>query len=319
MADAYLNVAERVIQTSRRPLRPREIIQTAYVSGLLPWHLHGATQHKTLQARISEDLSRNPEASVFFRTGPGIFFLKQFLSDPSIPDALKQPYYAPPRRKTLRRERVLAVKIPRKFTADPFRLWPISALNEPFDRDDYSYVSYSQIAELSETAIVYSYVLVFHGDEVLSYKCGKFAPSTDPLYGRRSIGLGGAVYAGDRDLLFETMHGIIGSGINELGYGIGLPRQLAEQARYENQVKACLCTLLEGDEIRPPIIHVILGYECPPEFAPSKAALSINDLRWVSIKPGSHGLADYDETSRRLYSSGVLSRLRKQVAAHVSR
>lgn len=109
MADAYLNVAERVLLTSCRPLRPREIIENAYAEQLLPWHLHGSTQDKTLHARISEDVAGNPEASRFFRTGPGVFFLRKLVDDSSIPPVYKEPYYAPPRRKELRRERVLVL------------------------------------------------------------------------------------------------------------------------------------------------------------------------------------------------------------------
>ena len=45
VADAYLNVAERVLLTYRGGrCRPREIIESAYAERLLPWHLHGSTR-----------------------------------------------------------------------------------------------------------------------------------------------------------------------------------------------------------------------------------------------------------------------------------
>jgi len=109
LADAYLNVAERVIQTSRCPLRPRDIVQRAYAAGMMSWHLHGARQDKTLHARMSVDVARNPEASRFFRTRPGTFFLREMAADPNIPEAYKQVYFAPPRKKELRREHVLTL------------------------------------------------------------------------------------------------------------------------------------------------------------------------------------------------------------------
>lgn len=310
MADAYLNVAERVIQTSRRPLRPKEIIHRAYAEGLLPWHLHGSRQDKTLHARMSEDVARNPEGSRFFRTAPGVFFLKDLLGDPTIPDAFKQVYFAPPRRKELRRDHVLTIDHTARLPQHSSSFIPVQRLHAELDEGRYAYRSYQEIVEQSRSAAVHSFVLVFHDDKVLSYRCGKFAPTSDPLYGMRSIGLGGAVYASDHDLLFKSMHGIIASGINELGYGIGLPRRLAERARYDEEVTPHIGVLLPGTEGRPTVVHVVLSYECPPEFLPSKAALSINDLRWLSVENVANTLDDYDETSRLLFLSGKVAEFR---------
>jgi hypothetical protein len=54
--DTYLGIAQKVLERARRPLTPREILREAYRSDLVPYHLHGATQHKTLQARLSEHI-----------------------------------------------------------------------------------------------------------------------------------------------------------------------------------------------------------------------------------------------------------------------
>jgi hypothetical protein len=62
-------------------------------------------------------------------------------------------------------------------------------------------------------------------------------------------------------------------------------------------------------------LHVVLAFNCPPDFVPSKAALSVNDLRWLDLKNPSNALDDFDETSRRLFASRrvarVLARLRR--------
>lgn len=317
MADAYLNVAERVLLTSRRPLRPREIIAHAYAGGLLPWHLYGPRQDKTLHARISEDVARNPDGSRFFRTGPGIFFLREMIDDDAIPGEYKQVYYAPPRRKELRRDSMLAfMRLSVLSNAADDQILPVALLQQELDEGRYAYLSFEEALEDQGAAVAYSFAVVVNENQVLSYRCGKFRPSTDPLYGLRSIGLGGAVYAENRDFLFRSMHGVIGSGINELGYGIGLPRRLAERARYENKLKPHVGVVLGRTRDRPAILQVVMGYRCPAEFLPSKAALSVNDLRWVDAGSPGNSLDDYDETSRLLFERQEVLKLIGRVEAH---
>lgn len=320
MADAYLNVAERVLLTSRRPLRPREIIENAYAERLLPWHLHGPTQDKTLHARMSEDVAGDPESSRFFRTAPGVFFLQGLMNDPAIPPAFKQPYYAPPRRKELRRERVLTFdRLGQVALHAPDPFIDVARLYGEFEEARYRFITPAELARHPDAAAVHSFTLVFHGDTVLSYRCGKFSPETDPLRGLRSVGLGGAVYASDRDMLFRDMFGIVASGINELGHGIGLSKELSERARYGNEVIPCLGVLLPRTSSRPAIVHVVLAYECPAEFLPSKAALSVNDLRWLEIRNPANTLDGFDETSRLLFATGRVTGMRAMVAPRAPR
>ena len=320
MADAYLNVAEMVLLSLRRPMRPREIIECAYADQLLPWHLRGSTQDKTLHARISEDVAGNPGASRFFRTAPGVFFLRSLIDDPLTPGAFKQLYYAPPRRKELRRDRVLTFDRlggVARTAPDPFvdvaRLW------RELEQGWYHYITHAELLRRPEAAIAHSFVMVFHGDSVLSYRSGKFFPETDPLRGMRSIGLGGAVYASDRDMLFRDMFGIVASGINELVYGIGLTKGLSERARYKNEVVPCLGVLLPNDNGRAALVHVALAYECPAEFLPSKAALSVNDLRWIDIRNPANTLDDFDETSRLLFATQRVAGIRAMVMPNAQR
>ena len=312
MADAYLNVAEQVLLGSRRPLRPREIIETAYAQELLSWHLHGSTQDKTLHARLSEDMATSPHVSRFFRTGPGVFFLRTFLGDPSIPEAFKKPYFAPPRRKELRRERVLALdRTVGSAMGSPFV--GIDRINREFAAGRYRFATFAELQGRPDSVTVHSFVLVFHENSVLSYRCGKFFPDDAPLKGLRSIGLGGAVYAGDRDMLFHDMFGIIASGINELAYGVGLPKHLSEQARYGAEVVPCVGVLLPRVPSRPAVMHVVLAYECPSDFHPSKAALSVNDLRWLDIRNPANTLDGFDPTSALLFATQRVASIREVV------
>lgn len=312
MADAYLNVAEQVLLQARRPLRPLEIINAAYANQLLPWHLHGSTQDKTLHARISEDVAGSPTSSRFFRTGPGVFFLRTLLDDPLVPEAFKQPYFAPPRRKELRRERVLTLdRLVDPPGTEPSPFVTIGRLATEFRHGRYRFITPPEMEGRPESVAIHSFVLVFHGNTVLSYRCGKFFPDTAPLKGKRSIGIGGPVYAGDRDMLFHDMFGIIASGINELGYGIGLTKELSERARYNGEVLPCVGVRLASVGTGPPIVHVVLAYECPTDFLPSKAALSVNDLRWLEIDNPANTLDGFDATSSILFETGRVASIRR--------
>ncbi|MCO7729108.1 winged helix-turn-helix domain-containing protein [Brucella intermedia] len=305
MADAYLNMAETVLRSTGVPLRPSEMIALAYASNLLPWHLFGSRQDKTLHARLSEDIARNRENSAFCRTAPGTFFLRELLTTSAEKIPMLTEYYARPRKKELKRDYVLTVRSD-DLTSELENeiILPIANLHSLIRDGRYSYRPFSEVFLSERLIAVHSFVVVFHGMEVLSYRTGKFRPTTDPLYGSRSIGLGGTVFAKDVDLLFESMAGIVANGIDELCYGIGLPMRLAERARYENEMKPWLGVLVKKGPRHPSVMHVVMGYSCPSEFAPTKAALSINDLRWIDLLKPANTFDQYDDTSKELLSTG---------------
>jgi len=310
LADAYLNMAETVLRSTGIPLRPAEMITFAYANGLAPWHLHGTRQDKTLQARLSEDIARNREHSVFCRTGPGIFFLRERLGRSADKIPAITEFYARPRKKELRRDFVLTVRLSDfSHAVDAGVFLPLPELKKLVDSGLYSYRPFSEVSQNEQLLAVHSFVVVFSGFEVLSFRTGKFRPASDPLYGTRSLGIGGAVFAQDADLLFESMAGVIANGIDELCYGIGLPMRLAERARYKNEMQPWLGVLVRGGPTHPNVMHVVMGYPSPPEFSPTKAALSINDLRWVNVARPANTLEHYDDTSKQLLSTGQLMSL----------
>ena len=90
-------------------MSPKAILALAYRGGLVPVQLHGRTQHKTLQARISEDIVLRRDHSAFFRTAPGRFFLREFLADSSVPQEWRQPISTRRRFRELLRGPALAV------------------------------------------------------------------------------------------------------------------------------------------------------------------------------------------------------------------
>ena len=102
-------IAASVLEAERRPLGPKAILDAAYQRSLVPSHLHGRTQHKTLQARISEDIVERREHSLFYRTEPGRFFLRKFLTDESLPEEFRIEFPARRRFRELVRGPALAI------------------------------------------------------------------------------------------------------------------------------------------------------------------------------------------------------------------
>lgn len=316
MADAYLNMAETVIRSAGVPLRPAEMVSFAYASNLLPWHLHGARQDKTLHARLSEDISRNRESSLFCRTSPGTFFLRELLPHSSDKIPAITEFFARPRKKELRRDYVLTIQSSDLVTQSPDEPFvPMSQLRGLISDGQYTYRPFSEVARSDHLIAVHSFVVIFDGWEVLSFRTGKFRPESDPLQGSRSLGIGGTVFAQDVDLLFDSMAGIVANGIEELSYGVGLPMQLAERARYENEMRPWAGVLIKKGLKHPNVMHVVLGYSRPPEFMPSKAALSINDLRWIDLRRIANTIDHYDEASKKLLETGKLRSLIAGVAS----
>lgn len=101
--NSYLKMSQAVLSKSRQPLTAREILDAAYRLQLVPDHLFGKTQYKTLHARLCEDILRNRRASPFARTAPGRFSLASRLEA----GGSKSEYVAPKRSYQLKQFDVL--------------------------------------------------------------------------------------------------------------------------------------------------------------------------------------------------------------------
>lgn len=306
MSNAYLDLAELILRQARRPLSPREILAHAYVEGVVPSHLHGKTQEKTLQARLSEDISRLREESQFFRTNRARFFLREFLSDRDIPPVYKTEFLARPRRKDLRNERILAFDTVLHQEYLPAILTKLD-LDRIFAREHYRYTTWAEIAEIPGATPVYSFVVFHTQNELLTHFVGQFNEENHPSKGFRSIGFGSVVRAQDSDLLYDAYHGIVGSGINELVYSLGLSRELAREARYEGKVHLNSAFSCADDRIGPHV-RAVMSYRCPDNFLVSKASLSLNRLTWVRPEEPID-ISEFDEVSQALWQSRRLSDL----------
>src|SRR2546430_3210849 len=102
MPSQFLKVAEIVLREQLQPLTARRIIALGKEQGLLSDKLVGKTPHQTLKSKLSVDIRRRGKNSVFVRTAPGRFYLRELVVNPS------EEYIAPPLRPADSKEQVLA-------------------------------------------------------------------------------------------------------------------------------------------------------------------------------------------------------------------
>ncbi|BEV11916.1 winged helix-turn-helix domain-containing protein [Asticcacaulis sp. DW145] len=299
MTNAYLDLAEEVITIQRMPLSAREIMDYAFMAGIAPSHIFGVTPHKTLHARLAVDILNYPETTQFFRTAPGRFFLKRFQADTEISSQHKKIYIAPQRRKELKRDAVLVL--------EPSDLPPLEesggyiALEELYDllgHGRYKYMQGRQAEKTSNVIPVHSFVLFKDGGNVLSYNSGRIHQKSDPLIGSRSIGFGSVVLQSDQDILYNSLLGIIENAISEVAHALGMPRELAEKARYDNELRPRFCMVVENNVSRQKHLFVILDFQRPSQFQPDEHSSSAAGFGWMGPGRLPNDISNYDELSQ---------------------
>ena len=208
--NAYLKLAKAVLSKSSQPLSAAEIMDAAYRLQLVPDHLYGRTQHKTLHARLSEDLLYNRDDTTFARAAPGKFVLREKLGAAK---ALRTEYIAPLRSYQLRKFDVLCA-----YKSQVVGAWrndrdhvPLISVLEAFNRQ----LPLSQAERSPELAHLRIMVCIRNDDQVLTVNS-----LGDPSFGPgRSFGFLGYLKASDIDLFSQR-----GFGLNEASF-----RTLREQ------------------------------------------------------------------------------------------
>ncbi|MBG0806824.1 hypothetical protein IYW41_14595 [Methylocystis sp. H15] len=299
MKNAYIDVARQIIREVKVPMRAHTIVHEAALRQLLPSHLKGKTQHKTMGARLSEDILRNGVKSLFFRTRPGEFFLRELLCDPTVPREYKNIIIARRRSKQLHREMVLT--IPRSVLERE----GVSGLVEDtdhvlaiFKNADLAYVDRKRAEADTTRKQLVTYILVIRGTKVLSYRRGRYSSAADEIRGARSIGFGGHVSDVDTDLWSPELFGITNNSVRELAEELNL----ANDFRLRRGGKFQLHSFLNVDDTEEASRHIaaIVLYYCPSFYEPKKGELSINDLQWLSIDAYPNKIDDFELWSRLL-------------------
>lgn len=301
--DTYLEIAQIVLRAERRPMSPRSMLAAAYRVGLVPPHLHGKTQHKTLQARLSEDIISRREHSPFFRTAPGRFFLREFLTDESLPEDFRRPVPTRRRSRELVRGPALAVaQGDLESLANGHAALPPTAIFSLLKSNRYYYEDPRE--KKDDSVFVRSFVCVYRNTNVLTYRLGRYRDDRDTFMSRRSIGFSTFVHLDEHTLFNFEDYGIVDAGVRATKVDLDIP----EVSPPDEQMAALSYFIWTGEQGTAGDLLAVVRFECPSWFEPVKRRLALNDLRWLDITQPVNNIDDFDPWSRSIllaYRSGT--------------
>jgi hypothetical protein len=309
--DSYLKLAEEVLREARRPLGPRAILNAAYLSELVPPNLYGKTQHKTLQARLSEDILLNRERSAFFRCAPGKFFLRQLMHDATLPIEYRTPIVARRRLRELQTQAALAFRL-----NDLHRLASVGQALETdsiyrlIEDGKYSYVDPKEPP--IDCVLVWSFVVVFRNFDILTYRLGRFREERDAFFNRRSLGFFTLISPQDSSLFDVVDAGISSTGLRAAKMDLDILFDAPEDKLPTERAGATRFVLASQLGVATPSLLSIVPFMCPDWFEPTKRRLAINDLTWMNLSTPPNNLEDFEPWSRC-----IAGNLRAIAASHM--
>jgi hypothetical protein len=292
--DAYLNIAAAILRAERRPLSSRAILAEAHRAGLVPPSLYGKTQHKTLGARISEDILSHRDRSRFFRTAPGRYFLREFLEDPSVPNEHRQPFPARRRIRELARGPALAISeetaLLMLVDGKPTSIKKTLSL---LRKQSHAYLDPKKA---QEAIFVRSFVCVCRGSSVLSYRLGRYRADRDTFIHKRSIGFSTLIHIDEHTLFNVSDMGIVEAGVRAVKIDLDIPPALAQEQAGPEEADLRKFAWVRHADGRSDLLAII-RYECPRWFEPVKRRLALNDIQWIDFN-GVNNVDDFDPWSR---------------------
>lgn len=294
-ANAYLRLAAEAVRRANRPLTPEEMLDLAQKEGFLPHHLSGATMYKTLAARLSEHIRTQSDASSFFRTAPGTYFLHSLASLPDTQEDYKRVHIGHLRSKSIRKENVLVA--PRQQLADI-----IHGEYVPYDEAIFENMYKTMCrfadrrkAELDDSVKQFvTFTLVFHKKNILIYRRGKFTTTSDQLRGQLSVGFGGHVNDTDFDLFSRGGDAFRANAARELKEELFLDEVYRE--RYDAMERASVLGYVNVDDSVDAEHHiaVLIAFKHKSSTLPKKGELSINQLSWLDLTTPLNDLTEFD-------------------------
>lgn len=298
--DSYLELAERVLLLKRRPLSTREIMKEGYLHDLVPPHLHGRTQHKTLGARLSEDILLQRESSAFFRPRTGRFFLRRFIGDPSFPAEYRTPIVAKRRQRDIIKDYVavisdaalstLPLRDGRALSPTAFKRF-VRTLRIEYRR--------KRDLDLNRDHLLYSFVVVVKGSCILTYRRGRYSEHRDTFVNKRTIGFAVPLYRSDYTLFDYEEHGAVEAGLTALAIDLDFEFS-PEISRFEERAALKFCIVAHQGEPLASSLLTVVRADAPADFEPGTSRLAINDLVWWDMWQGANNIDDFDPWSRQI-------------------
>lgn len=292
--NAYLKLAKAVLSKSSQPLSAAEIMDAAYRLQLVPDHLYGRTQHKTLQARLSEDILYNRNDTTFARAAPGKFVLREKLDTSKTSGA---EYIAPLRSYQLRKFDVLCA-----YKSEVAAAWrhdndhvPLASVLRAFNRQ----LPLSRAERSPDVAHLRILVCIRNDDRVLTVNS-----HGDPSFGPgRSVGFLGYLKASDIDLFSQQEFGLNEASLRTLREQTGL------SGLELGKLTACVAleslTCFSAFDVSPSDVSVVVitAYECkePDQFM--SQVPSHRQPRWACIPKEINDIDALEPLSKKMLIS----------------
>ena len=277
----------------------KSILDAARKAGVLPEHLHGKTQQKTLQARLSEDILHAREASIFYRTEPGQFALKEFLEDPTFPSKWKVEFPARRRTRDLKRPDSLAI---RHATAAALENTSVSMAEFAAQLTGTDAVATMHPKDMKRRGYcaIWTFSVVRKRDQVLAYRIGRYRDDRDTFADKRSIGFPGALAADDVSLFSTDKFGVRECSVAVLQQDLDL--SLATFERSDEHAPRIECVTALADMHGQLDLVIVLLWESPDWFEPTTKRLSLNDPSWLRTRALPNDIDDFEPWSARILS-----------------
>lgn len=315
--NAYLTIARTALASARRPLTPHDILEIARTNHFLPGHLFGATMHRTLGARLSENIRGEGDRSPFYRTAPSTFFLRSLASDPAIPDEYKNVYVGHLRSKSIRKENVLVA--PRDVLQATIYGDYVEFSETTFDqlyKSSCHFVDRKK-AELDDSIKQFvTFTLVFHNRKILTYRRGKFTTTSDELKGQLSVGFGGHVNDTDFSLFHRGGEAFKFNASRELREELFLDEYYREPSETIDRSHILGYVNVDDSSDAEHHIAVLVAFHHKSGALPKKGELSINQLNWIDLDHPINDLSDYDLWSgmilRNIFQGKIKIGLKRQ-------
>ncbi|MER9867384.1 winged helix-turn-helix domain-containing protein [Mesorhizobium sp. M0136] len=295
---AYLQIAAEILDAAKRPLSARAILRLGYLQGLVPQHLYGRTQHKTLQARLSEDILHRRDQSAFFRTRPGQFFLRKFLTDPSLPIDFRTPMAARRRTRELLGHSALAMQSENlaSIIGRGGRIAP-RVLTRAFEKGQFEYVDPKRNSD--DKVLVWSLATVVRDQYVLGYRIGRYRDDRDQFASKRSIFFSTLVSEDARTLFDLGGLGIANSALTAVAVDLDISPMLCSPEHGDFQHSLKFFVWADGVVERDSLLAVV-EIVAPDWFEPTTRKLSLNHLHWIDLSAPQNNIEDFDPWSRKI-------------------
>ncbi len=283
-----------VLRATKRPMTAKAIFNAALKADLVPPHLHGKTQHKTLQARLSEEILHNRSGSLFYRTEPGHFFLSEFMANPNIPDRFKEPFPARRRTRDLQTQPQLVIDEDFLSECGSLNNWRWNTfIDSAFRNKAARFVD--PVEKDNSSVSVWTFSIVKKKSCVLSYRLGRYRDDRDSFANKKTIGFPGSVCINDQTLFSADDLGASENALNVILSDM----DLSTHAFSGDQLKMPEITSMLhviGDDDTSAFLIVSL-WDCPEWFEPTNRKLSINNPQWTNVSVPPNDLHDFEPWS----------------------